>query len=281
MALQITHLPIIASLMITSLMIKRIMKYILNIGLLLLLSTVTACVTTERGGIGSKIDDQKAVEYSVQLARSYIQAGNWEAAKRHLKNALDIDKSSAEIYEALALVFQNTGEVELAEKNYKRSIKLAPKFSRVRNNYAAFLYQQQRYRQATKEWKIVVADTLYPRRSLAYVHLGRSYAQLDELEKAEDALHRAYLMERRNVPLMYELADVYYRLQDYPKSQQFYNAYRSQVKQQQAPALWLGIRLAKQFDNQNDISSYALALKNLYPTSKEYLEYKRVFGHDG
>ena len=49
------------------------------------------CVTTETGGFEDKKDPQKAVEFSVQAARSYIQEGNWEAAKRHLKNALEID----------------------------------------------------------------------------------------------------------------------------------------------------------------------------------------------
>ena len=268
---------VLANLFLT---VKKIMRYITAIALLSVLFAATGCVTTERGGIGSKADDQKAVEYSVQLARTYIKNRNWEAAKRHLKNALEIDKSSPAIYEALAMVFQNTGEIELAEKNYRQALKLKPSFSRVRNNYAAFLYQQKRYKQAAKELEKVVADTLYAKRAFAYVNLGRSYVQLGDLYKAEEAMYRAYLMERRNVLIIYELADIYFLLQDYAKAQQFYSAYRAQVKQQPARALWLGIRLAKEFDNRDDISSYALALKNLYPSSKEYLEYKRVFGND-
>ena len=266
---------------VTVSVVKKAIKPSLNVGLLLIVLMTAACVTTERGGFGSKADDQKAVEYSVQLARTYIQSGNWKAAKRHLKNALEIDKSSAEIYEALALVFQNTGEIELAEKNYRQALRLNSQFSRVRNNYAAFLYQQRRYQQAAKELEIVVSDTLYANRATAYINLGRSYIQLNDLHKAEQAFYRAYMMERGNVPLMYELAHVYFELQDYPKAQRFYNAYRARVKQQPAQALWLGIRLAEKFSNQDDFSSYALALKNLYPTSKEYLEYKRVFGNDG
>jgi type IV pilus assembly protein PilF len=76
--------------------------------LLISLFSLTACITTESGGIGDKADDQKAVEYSVQLALSYIRNGNWDAAKRHLKTALEIDDSSAEVFLTMALVFQNT-----------------------------------------------------------------------------------------------------------------------------------------------------------------------------
>ena len=240
--------------------------------------SLSACVTTERGGIGDKADDAKALEYSVQLARTYIGSGNWSAAKRHLKNALEIDDSSAEVYEALALVFQNTGEFELAEENYKKSISIDSKASRVRNNYATFLYSQNRVEEAAEQLEVVVADTLYDKRAQAFVNLGRAYMQLNQLAKAETSFRRAYLMERRNYSLMYQLADVYFQMGEYPKSQQFFDAYKSQAKQLPAEALWLGIQLADKFDNQDQLSSFALALKSLYPVSKEYLLYKERFG---
>jgi type IV pilus assembly protein PilF len=260
-------------------LIKMLNKSILHAVVVTLLVMLTGCVTTERGGL-AKADDEKTLEYSLQLAMTYIRSGNWDAAKRHLRTALDLDGSSAEVNEAMALVFQNTGEIELAEKHYKKSIKLDSTFSRARNNYAAFLYQQGRYKEAAKHLEIVVADTLYNKRSSAYVNMGRAYIQLSQVEKAKEAFHRAFLMDRNNIPLRFQLADVYFQLEDYPKSQQYYDAYRSQVKQQPAQALWLGIRLAKIFDNDNALSSFSLALKNLYPNSKEYLEYKKVFDHE-
>ena len=241
---------------------------------------LSACVTTERGGVGTKADDAKALEYSLSLARNYIRAGNWEAAKRHLKFAIELDDSSAEVYEAMALVFQNTGEFEFAENNYKRSIKIDSNFSRVRNNYAAFLYQQRRYKEAVKQLELVVADTLYEKRSSAFISLGKSYMHLERLPEAEQAFYRAHLMVRTNIPLLFQLADVYFRLGQFSKSQQYYDVYRSQVKQQPAQALWLGIRLADKFADQDSMSSYSLALKNLYPRSKEYLEYRKMFIND-
>ncbi|WP_101757150.1 type IV pilus biogenesis/stability protein PilW [Oceanicoccus sp. KOV_DT_Chl] len=259
---------------------NKVIRVLARLLLLCSLLGLAACVTTERGGIGDKQDDVKALEYSVQLARTYIREGNWQAAKRHLKNALEIDDTSFEVYEALALVFQNTGEFELAEENYKKSIRLNGDFSRVRNNYATFLYSQKRYKEATEQLEIVVSDTLYERRAAAYVNLGRAYMQLNKLNKAEESFNRAYLMQRRNYALMYQLADVYYQLGDYPKSQQYYDAYQAQAKKQPAEALWLGIRLADKFDDRNKLSSFALALKNLYPTSKEYLLYKEAFGNE-
>ena len=143
------------------------------------------------------------------------------------------------------------------------------------------MYQQGQYKEAAKQLEIVVSDTLYAKRSGAYENLGLAYVQLQKLDRAEAAFRRAYLMDKRNLVLIYELADVYFQMGNYPESQKYYDAYRNQVAQQPAQALWLGIRLADKFDKKDDFSSYALALRSLHPTSKEYLEFKRTFGNDG
>ena len=73
--------------------------------LLVLISTclLSACIHTETGGFSDKKDNEKALAYSEELARGYIREGNWEAAKRHLKIAMDLDDSSAGVYEAMGL----------------------------------------------------------------------------------------------------------------------------------------------------------------------------------
>src|SRR5690606_33680590 len=93
-------------------------------------------------------------------------------AKRHLRNAVEIDPSNAEVHEGLGLVFQNTGEFELADQHFRRAVAADGNSSRIRNNYGAFLYQQQRYGDAEKQMEKVVADVLYESRPAAYVNLG-------------------------------------------------------------------------------------------------------------
>jgi type IV pilus assembly protein PilF len=244
--------------------------------MVMLISAVvlTACVTTQSGGFASKIDDKKAFETSLQLARSYIAQGNWDQAKRHLQYVEAEDKNNPETLEALALVFQNTGDLELAEQYYLRSISSAPKASRVRNNYAAFLYARGRYAEAASQLEVVVQELLYERRVEAFVNLGRCYIQLNQLIKAEDAFKRAFLMQGDDSVLLMSLAEVYFRLGRFADSQRFYDAYLTKKPAQNAAALWLGIRLADEFDDKNAHASFGLALKNLYPKSEEYLLYK-------
>ncbi|MFT4918112.1 MAG: type IV pilus assembly protein PilF [Zhongshania aliphaticivorans] len=237
-------------------------------------ASIHGCVTTKNGGFASKKDEQKAFDTSLQLARNYISQGNWNQAKRHLQYVEEKDKNNPETLEALALVFQNTGELEMAEKYYQRSIATAPKVSRVRNNYAAFLYARGRYAEAASQLEIVVQELLYEKRVEAFVNLGRCYMQLNELPKAEEAFKRAFLMQGDDANVLMSLAEVYFRMGRFAEAQRYYDAFRTKNVNQSASALWLGIRLADKFDDKNTHASFALALKNLYPKSEEYLLYK-------
>lgn len=243
----------------------------------------SACVTTQTGGFEDKKDPKKAVEYSVQAARNYIQEGNWEAAKRHLRNALDIDDENASANEALALVFWRTGEYEQADKHFRAAIGHAAESetSRIRNNYAAFLFDRSRYADAETQLEKVAEDLLYDKRPDAFLSLGKVRIKLKKYAQAKEVLERAILMDRGNPAVIFQLAEVYYQLGDYTKAQSFYDAFRQQIQAPSPPGLWLGIRLADRAGDKDAAASYALALKNLFPQSEEYLAYKSMYGDAG
>lgn len=242
---------------------------------------LAGCVSTQTGSFGEKKDPEKALQYSVEAARNYIQEGNWEAAKRHLRNALEINDRDASVHDAMALVFWRTGELELADQHFRRAVALDAKNARYRNNYAAFLYDQKRFAEAEQQLERVVEDLLYDRRADAFASLGRVRIKLQKYPAAKEALERALLMDRNNPVTVFALAEVYYQLGDYPKSQDYYAAYRARAGAQSAESLWLGVRLADSVGDRDAQASYALALKNLYPRSEEYLQYKSVYGHGG
>lgn len=237
---------------------------------------LSACVTEQKGSLA---DDQKALQYTTQLARNYVRDGKWEAAQRNLKVAQEIDPDNPEVNELMAMVFANTGEMELADQYYRKAIGTAKsdEKSRIRNNYAAFLFGLQKYSQAADQLEDVVSDVVYSNRAMAFLNLGRCYIQLQKYDQAKTALDRAYQFNQTDPLLLLELTDVYYRQQQYAKAQQFYDQFRKMVNTQSARSLWLGIQLAAQFGDSNAIASYGLVLKNLYPKSQEYLDYRAKY----
>ena len=68
-------------------------------------------------------DPEATLDKRVALARQYIGVGDWENAKRNLELAQAIDPQNAEVFEAFALVYQSTGEFELAEQQFKAALK--------------------------------------------------------------------------------------------------------------------------------------------------------------
>ena len=237
---------------------------------------LTACITTTDSVFTEKADPAKALERRVELARKYIGEGNWDDAKRNLKLAYEMDPNNAEVHEAFALVYQSTGEFELAEQSYKTAIKLDKNISRARNNYATFLYSQQRYDEAASQLEYVVQDSLYKARPRAFVNLGLCRLQLFDSQGAEEAFRRALTMDRTNAIALLELAQLRFDAGDFRSAQSYYDTYRTVVRQQSARGLWLGIRIARENDDRDAEGSYALALANLYPKSVEYDAYKRT-----
>ncbi|MEM1142195.1 MAG: type IV pilus biogenesis/stability protein PilW [Pseudomonadota bacterium] len=237
---------------------------------------VSGCITQTESVFTEEASMDKAMEQRVALARSYIGKGNWEDAKRNLQAAVAISDSNPEIYEAYALVYQSTGETELAEDNFRRALSLDPNFSRARNNYAAFLFTEERFAEAEKQLSTVVKDTLYNARPQAFSNLGLARLQLGDSSGADEAFVRALSMQPENVVALLELASLRLDAGDLSNAQRFYNEYRSRLRSRQSPrGLLLGIRLAQATGNADAESSYALALRNLYPESNEFAEYER------
>ncbi len=249
---------------------------------LMLLSMVTvlaACVSQTI--VNSKvINEQKSLEAHVDLAMKYIKKKNWEQAKRKLKIAYEIDPDSVHVHEALALVSQNTGEFELAEKHFELALSIDRDFSRARNNYAVFLFSQQRYEEACKQLKMVVSDTLYDSRMQALTNLGTCSLQIKDYRGAETAFKRALSLDGKNTMAMIELAYIYYQQESYSEANHYYRQYRAEVSRQSARGLLLGFKLADQSKDMNARVSFALALKNLYPRSHEYQTYLREYSRE-
>lgn len=232
-----------------------------------------ACVTETTGGNEVEADPAAALSRRVELARQYIGSGDWENAKRNLELAPEIDSNNAEVYEAFALVYQSTGEYELAEENFKRALRFDPDFSRARNNYAAFLFFLGRFEDAEPEFERVTLDSLYSGRPLAYVNLGLCRLRLTDDLGAEQAFTRALRMDRRNPLALLEMGFLKVRAGDFKAAESYYAVYQTVVRRQPPRGLILGLEIARGQGDKNAVSSYELALRNLYADSPEYQRY--------
>ncbi|MGD8176886.1 type IV pilus biogenesis/stability protein PilW [Marinimicrobium sp. ARAG 43.8] len=245
--------------------------YVVSLMLLGIVLGVSGCVTQNSG---PDVDRKAALDTHYRLAMAYIENRNRESARHHIQKAFELERNSPRAYAAQAMLFQLEGEMERAEASFKQALRRDSGFSQARNNYGAFLYQQGRYEEAYEQFSIVSEDLNYDSRARALLNLGRSALELGREARARAAFEHAYMLDRRLASVLVELADISFREQEYAEAKRYLDQY-TEIAGQSARTLLLGIKIERIFGNKDKEASYVLALKNRFPYSEEYLEYKR------
>lgn len=240
--------------------------------LLSLALVLVGCVSTSTST--TKVDVQKAEETHTRLGFLYIQKRNRDAARKHFQKALELNKRSPGAHNGMAMLYRMDGDPKLAEEHFLKALSYDADFSQARNNYGSFLYKHQRYDEAQVQFERAAADVNYDQRDSALLNVGRTALKLNNKERARSAFEHALNLSPRMSVAMLELADLTFKEKDYSAAKNYLSRFEK-LSKPTAGSLWLGIQIERIFGNKDKESSYALALKNLYPYSQELLAYKR------
>ena len=238
-----------------------------------LVSLLAGCVSS--GDSSSMTTDKgrnEARQAYVQLGLGYLQQGMTEQAKVPLRKALELDKSDPDTNAALALVFQSEMESGLAEQAFRTALDGRPDDARILNNYGSFLFEQQRYQEASAQFQKAAADTLYPERSRVYENLGITSLKLGQRDAGRAQLEKALRLNRQQPRALLEMAELSYEDRHYVPARDYYDRF-SLLSGQNARSLLLGARLANVFDDRTPTANYGQQLKRLYPGTPEYQQY--------
>jgi type IV pilus assembly protein PilF len=241
---------------------------------------LTSCITTTSGGFNVQASEEQALESYIQLAIAYYDENDLVSARRHVNNALDLDDRSADAHNVLALIFQQEGDLDLADENYRRAISMDRTNSRVRNNYGALLFSEERYQEAYEQFEQVTEDTNYEGRAIAFENLGRSALQLDRNSAAINAFRRVLQLNPDLYISAIELAVALYQEEDWAGARETFQQYLVTAGFYSIPhtprALLAGIQIEGRFQNKELVDNFALLLSTLYQDSPEYEIYQRI-----
>ncbi len=234
--------------------------------LLVLLCTfgVAGCITEVTGGLPPPASDEDRVKAQLDLARGYLAQRDWGRARGPLTTALEIDPRSAETHVLFAVLYENESEPVVAERYYRKALQLKPRDSQALNNYGTFLYGRARYVDALVPLRRLVQDTEYHLRAQAFENLGLTELRVGNLDAAKAAFLRSLSLNFGQSRSSLELADLHYSEGDYTAAEDYYQGYLN-LARQTARSLCLGIKLGQVAGDDDQIASYGLALRNLYP----------------
>lgn len=143
-----------------------------------------------------------------ELGFAYLQRDDAGRAQQAFERAADLDPDDPGALHGLALIHQRQGESEIAERYFQRALGAGDGATRVRNNYAAFLFDQGRIAPACEQLDIASRDLRYERRAQLFANLGQCRHRLGEQQAAIEALERAVQLDPRQARAWRELTEI-------------------------------------------------------------------------
>ncbi len=243
---------------------------------LFLMVFLSACVSQSTTTKSTKIeptvrkgpDLSEAAEQRLNLGLQYLQNGQVERAKHHLDKALQHAPNKASVQVGLAYYYEQVKEYSRAKGHYKKAIKLAPKNGDYLNLYGSFLCNQGDYTAAEKYFQKSVARTDYANVAATYENSGVCAKRAGNLTLAQDSFTKALDHNSNSSTSLLEMSDIWLQKNKYFKARAFLSRHLANT-QVSAKSLWLGIQIEKVLGDDDALSSYALKLEGMFPTSEE------------
>jgi type IV pilus assembly protein PilF len=204
----------------------------------------------------------------VRLGVAYMQRGDKALALEKLQRGLELDPNLSAGHYAIALLYEQLGELDKAETHYRRAIALRPDYAEAHNAYGAFLCQRKDFEKANKEFLAAAENPLYTTRGLAYANAG-----LCALDKPDPALAEKYFRLALEInptqpTALFHMAALSYAAGRFLNARGYLQRYQ-EVGTQTSESLWLGVRTERQLGDARAAANYALLLRQRYPDSKE------------
>ncbi len=245
--------------------------------LILLISLLLTGCAGQQVSTAEKNPPQAVQAYN-SLGMQYLRRGDTANAKLAFQRSIEIDADAPQAYNGLAMVFQLENDFALAESYFKKAIKVSPDSAMMHNNYGAFLFSIKRYPEACKELARATEDPFYNLRAQAFENLGRCYLLINRLDAAEHAFKRSLTLSPKRPMAILQLADVMMQKGDLEEAiglfEQFSTMVDAKQVQHNAQSLWLGVQISRLNNSGIDAATYGLILKNMFPDSEEYQQYK-------
>ena len=235
------------------------------------LLAIAGCVTESTGGLPNPAPKAERAQAQIAVGRGYISARSWANAKRSLQKAVELDPGSVEAHVLFAVVYDEQEEFELAETYYRKALRLDSSDPQALNNYGRFLFRRGRLDEAATRLQKVVKNTEYRARPQAYENLGLVEIARGNPEAAQAAFERALSLNPMQYSSALELGYMAFDRGEIGLAFQQYELFRTNAKPS-ARSLCLGMKLGAAANNPDQVASAAMALKNLFPKSREAAE---------
>ncbi len=237
---------------------------------LLVCTLLGACAGKSRHDELSPGQGESPADLYVALAAEYYTRGQMDAALKRAVHALDEDDGNARAHYMIAIIYQRLGKMDLADKHFRRAVKIDPNDPEIRNAWGTFFCNQRKTADAEKQFNAALKNPLYQTPWVTLTNSGVCALRANNRAKAEQRFRRALSANPGFGPALYQMAELDYKKADYKSARTFIDRYFQSAPPTSA-ALWLGVRIERKLGNRKRAKSYATLLRKRYPNAPEII----------
>ena len=244
---------------------------IANIGrsiVLLAVAAITACAGNTVPDSGPRADKRKIAELNTQIAIEHMRDKDYEMALKKLDKATSTDPNYVDAYNALGVVYNQIGETEKADSNFRRALRLDADNSSALNNYGQFLCQQGDHAKGQEMFVAATDNSLYRTPEIALSNAGVCAMSAGNRGAAEQHFRSALEANPRVPVALLNMAQISFDNQRYLPARGYIQRY-TEVARHTAQSLWLGIQVERELGDKDAVASYTLQLEKNFPDSRE------------
>jgi len=223
---------------------------------------------TATGSLGSPMDQAGPADVYIELSAAYLREDQLAESLKNAKKAVIVDPSSSNAHYMLALVQQRLGQLGSADEAYRKAVSLDPHNPVALNAYGSFLCDQGRHADADGYFRRALSNPLYSTPWLAWHNAGWCKEKAGDREQAERDYRGALQVNPRFAPSLLGMAKLSFEDANYLSARAYLQRY-TEVAPHTAESLWLGVRTENQLGDKNQMASYGLKLRTMFPDSEE------------
>jgi Tfp pilus assembly protein PilF len=134
------------------------------------------------------INSEKQIKLAVatqHLGEEYYKSGNYTAALKTLLEAYETISDDPYLQNSIGLVYLAKQRFNLAEKHFKKALKIKPDYIHAKNHLGATYLKEEKWDLAIKCFEEVSANVLYPTPEISLSNLGWAYSHQKRYKQAK------------------------------------------------------------------------------------------------
>ena len=162
---------------------------------------LAGCATTGKQAEVKRLQAQSAYERGV----SEFNDGRMALAVSSLQEAIQLDPTVPQYYNALGLVYLGLQRNPEAAEELKRAVELDPKYGEARHHLGAAYAVLGKWQEAIREYRGALTIPAYSNLENTYHNLGWAYYNTDRLQEAEESFRVVLQLDPKMASAYYHL----------------------------------------------------------------------------